>query len=170
MSTRLKAFRFRTYTNLYESLSEIFDSEPLMRIFTFTSHPEDIKTVSTKFKDEKGNSIDVQFVHWDKGIYTLDFSVNGDSFENPEIECTVREYAILLNTVAAAVSQFLEEFNPKGLHISGADSLNKIEKNSKSEGQKTRIYHAFTSQILDTNGRYAVDRDNKTGELSLVRI
>lgn len=168
MSQYLKNFKNRVRESLYESLSEIFDSGPFQRTFQFYKYIGSTVKVES-FRDPKGNLVDITFSHWERGLYELDFSINGDSYDNPEVSYTLTDYSKLLNTIAEAVSQFLEKYEPEGLGLGGADGFAKLEKNPKYEGQKNRIYHAFVSRIQDLNNNYVVDRDNKTGDIALIR-
>lgn len=167
MATYLRGFKTRAYRELYEQLSELFDAEPLQRVFSFQERGGDVE--AEDFLDTQKNRVSVVFTQWEEGIYYLDFSINGNSFENPKISYTVTEYSTLLSTVASCVSQFLDEYSPKGLILAGADSILKTTKNEKAKGQKNRIYHAFVSRINAGDQNYAVER-NKNGDLELIKM
>ena len=100
-------------------------------------------------------------------MYELDYSINGSSFTNPDLDYTIKDYSILLNTVAKAIDQFLLKYNPLGLIIEGADYSGKLISNPKSLGQKNRIYSYFITQIKD-NPNYIVDK-TKSGTINLIR-
>ena len=165
MGASLNSYRIYLKRVLEETISEIFDSQPIMSSFNFTGDGDDI--VTNKFKDHKGNSIQILLHKIKEDKYELDFTVNGNSFDNLNVEYTVKDYSILLNTVAKAVSQFLVEYNPKTVFMDGYDSERKKLTKSDSDGQKNRLYNYFVSQ-LEPNDNYGVDK-TKFGTINLVR-
>ena len=156
MGISLQTYKTQALKRLVkEVLYEIFDSTPLQTTFTISSSEEGYSTEN--FKDEKDNLIRVIFHSSGKEMYELDFTVNGNSFSNPELEYTPKQYSKLLHTVAKAVSQFLYQINPKGLQIDGADSFSKILKRKEADGQKNFIYDYFISKI-ENDKDYKIDR------------
>jgi len=138
-----------------EVLYEIFDSTPLQNTFTLSPSDEGYSTES--FEDEEGNLIRVIFHSIGSEMYELDFTVNGNSFTNPELKYTPKQYSKLLHTVAKAVSQFLYQVSPKGLQIDGADSFSKILKRKEADGQKNFIYDYFISKV-ENDQEYKIER------------
>lgn len=138
-----------------EVLYEVFETEPFKTAFIITPSDEGYSTET--FKDNKGNLIKVIFHNLGKEMYELDFTVNGNSFSNPDINYTVKQYSSLLSTVAKAVSQFLEQIQPQGLQIDGADSFSKILKRSNIKGQKNFIYDYFLLKI-ENDIEYKIER------------
>ena len=160
---------FKTYKDrilLSEMLDEIFDSEPFKNNFNFKDEENgDVKVES--FKDPLSNKINIVFYNIKNNLYELDFGVNGNSFSNFNLEYSLKDYSLLLSTIAQAVSQFLERYKPKGLKIEGEDSFEKIIKNPDKDGQKNSIYKFFISQIED-KGDYMVDKSIPKG-IALMR-
>lgn len=160
---------FATYKRilLLELVQEIFDSEPFEDYFEF-DEPGDYADIEVPpFRDPKGNLIRVFFNHTENGVFEVEFSVNNTSFQDAKAGYGIKEYAQLLSTVGAAVSQFLEEYEPQAVTLVGTDIPAKIEKHAKTVGQKDRIYAYYISQIKDT-GDYMVDKSGAHG-ISLVR-
>jgi hypothetical protein len=151
---------------LLEVLSEVFDSTPFQSDFTFVGQLGEDIDVST-FKDPKDNNVDIHFYHDGNTVYTVDYSINGDSYQAQGIYYTLKDYTQLLATVAEAVSQFLREYSPLGLQIRGTDITAKVIGRASAEGQKDRIYRFFISQIED-QGNYMVDKSVKDG-IALIR-
>jgi len=151
----------QTYKNqalkrlITETLYEIFDSEAFK--FSFTITPSNEGYSSEVFKDEDGNFIRVIFHNLDKEMYELDFTVNGNSFSNPNIKYTVKQYSRLLHTVANAISQFLQQTQPRGLQVDGEDSFAKILKRINPQSQKNFIYDFFISKIKNDSD-YKIER------------
>jgi hypothetical protein len=160
---------FKTYRDrilLSEMLDEIFDSEPFKNNFNFDlNNYKDV--VITPFQDPQDNEIKIIFYNEGNGLYEIDFMVNNTSFKDLDVNYTLKDYTKLLSTVASATSQFLDKYEPKGLKIKGADDYRKIQNNEKAQGQKTRIYDYFISQIED-KGKYMVDKSNPEG-IALMR-
>jgi len=102
---------FKTYKDrilLSEMLDEIFDSEPFKNQFELSGElGKDV--IVNEFKDLKGNIIDIYFncINTKSYLYELDFMVNKSSFDNPNLEYSVKDYTQLLSTIAEATSQFL---------------------------------------------------------------
>jgi hypothetical protein len=165
MGASLNSYRIYLKRVLKETISEIFDSQPIMSSFNFTKEGDDITT--DKFKDYKGNNVQILFYKIKENIYELDFTVNGNSFNNDDINYTVKDYSILLNTVAKAVSQFLTAYNPQIVFMDGYDSERKKITKPYADGQKNRLYNYFISQ-LEPNDNYKVDK-TKFGTINLAR-
>lgn len=160
---------FKTYKDrilLSEMLDEIFDSEPFKNNFNFgLNNYKDV--VITPFQDPQDNEIKIIFYNEGNGLYEIDFMVNNTSFKDLDVNYTLKDYTKLLSTVASATSQFLDKYEPKGLKIKGADDYRKIQNKEKAQGQKTRIYDYFISQIED-KGKYMVDKSSPEG-IALMR-
>lgn len=156
----------KSYKNyIKEVLTEIFDSQPLKTSFNFTNNGDNVSTED--FKDDQENQIRVLFHKMKHGYYELDFMVNYSSFSNTNLEYSTKEYSILLNTVAQAVNQFLNEYEPFGLKMSGTENESKIFKNTIFTGQKNRLYNYFVSK-LDDREDYMVER-TPNGEINITK-
>lgn len=162
---------FKTYKDrilLSEILDELFDSNPFKSNFNFSlNNSNDV--VVTPFKDLQDNEIRIIFYNEGNNLYELDFMINNTSFKDWDVTYTLGEYSKLLSTVASATSQFLEEYSPVGLKISGVDDFRKVQNKEKAQGQKTRIYDYFISQIED-KGEYMVDKSAKDGIALMKKI
>jgi hypothetical protein len=157
---------FKKTPQLLEIISELFDTRPFKNSFTFqTSDYADFE--SEDFKDMKGNHIKIYFTSVGDGLYELEFSVNGTSYEPIDAEYNLKDYSALIATIAKGASTFIKEFSPQGLLIKGSDAFGKMVKKPKSVGQKDRLYLYYISQIED-DGRYMIDKTNKEG-IALVK-
>lgn len=158
---------FKKSTLLSEIVSEIFDSAPFKTNFTF--EPSEYATLETpRFKDPLGNTIKIYFTSDYEGeLYEVEFSVNGNSYKSTDATYTVADYSKLLATVAKAISEFIEQYEPQGVMINGTDIFQKVQNNAKSIGQKDRLYLYFISQI-DDKGKYMIDKSNPDG-IALMR-
>ena len=152
--------------NLLEIVDEVFDSNSFKSEFIFTGNLGDDIDVNS-FQDPKDNVISIYFYHDGSSVYTLDYSINGDSYQAKGVEYTLKDYTQLLATIAEVVSQFLQKYNPVGLQIRGTDITGKVVGRASAEGQKDRIYRFFISQIED-KGEYMVDKSVKDG-IALMR-
>lgn len=152
---------FKKSTLLLEIVKELFDSPPFKTQFNF--QPSNYATVETQpFEDPLGNEIKVYFTETGEDLFEVEFDVEGDSFQIPQSGYTVKDYSRLLNTVAQAISRFLEKYDPQGVLIKGTDIYTKLLKNPKALGQKDRLYLYFISQIED-GGKYMVDKSSPEG-------
>lgn len=166
MGITLSTYKVQARKRLVESsLAELFDSPSFHSNFIIQKSTEGYATQS--FKDTSGNAIRVIFHSIASNVYELDFTFNGDSFSNPTIDYTNKEYSQLLNTIAEATSQFLAEVQPRALKFDGADAFNKVLSNPKAQGQKNRIYDQFVSQLKNDTG-YAIDRQPE-GAFNLIK-
>ena len=152
--------------NLLEVVDEVFDSNSFRSEFTFAGNLGDDVDVNS-FQDPKGNVVSIYFYHDGNSIYTLDYSINGDSYQAKGVEYTLRDYTQLLATIAEVVSQFLQKYNPVGLQIKGTDIVGKVINRPSAKNQKDRIYKFFISQIED-QGNYMVDKSVRDG-IALMR-
>lgn len=168
MGRSLTAFSNIVKQELKESkLNEIFDSKPFKTSFVLKDTPDWVET--EKFQDRKGNTIKVYFHKLGRDFYEVDFSFNEYTEKDPGTTLSFIEYSELLATVAAAITQFLKEYEPKAVDIDGADEKMKIFNKPEAENQKNRIYLAFVSGIKDENRYYYISRGAKSGTLALVR-
>ena len=110
------------------SLDEIFDSKPFKTSFKigpgFEAHYE-----VESFKDPQGNTIDIFFIESGEDVFEIDFQLNGNSFKASDVDYTLKEYTSLLSTIALAVTQFLEKYEPYGVVFRGADDFESVSKN-----------------------------------------
>lgn len=165
MGASLNSYKKYLKQIIKETLFEIYDSKPIKIYFNLEDKGDYIET--EEFKDHKDHIIKIFFYKLKNNIYELDYSLNGSSFTNPDLDYTIKDYSILLSTVAKAVDQFLIEYKPLGLVIEGADYSGKLISNPKTLGQKNRIYDYFISQIGD-NPNYMVDK-SKSKIINLVK-
>jgi hypothetical protein len=165
MGASLNSYKKYLKQLIKETIDEMFDSTAIKTSFNFIDGEDYIET--EEFKDHKNNNIKILFYKLKNNIYELDYSVNDSSFTNPDLEYNIKDYSILLNTIAKAVDQFLIEYNPLGLIMEGVDYSGKLISNPKTLGQKSRIYDYFISQIKD-NPNYMVDK-SKSGIINLIR-
>jgi hypothetical protein len=140
------------------SLQEIFDSSPFKTEFIFFDSGYEIKC--EPFKDNQENNIQVIFHKLSSGFYEIDFSVNGSSYENSDIDYSLKEYTSLISTVFKCIEQFMEEYSPQGVKIEGEDSFTKQEKGKK--GQKNTIYK-YALQNIDVPPNYVLLTDESGG-------
>ena len=152
--------------NLLELVDEVFDSNSFRSEFNFAGNLGDDIDVDS-FKDPKSNMVSVHFYHDGNSLYTLDYSINGDSYQAKGVQYTLKDYTQLLATIAEVVSQFLHKYTPTGLHIKGTDVTGKVLDRPSAKNQKDRIYKFFISQIED-QGNYMVDKSVKDG-IALMR-
>lgn len=146
---------------LKENLTEIFETPPLKTNFNFIK--EEGLIYIPEFKDSKGNNIKIYFWEYPNNSYMVDFTLNGSSFGNEDIEYTLKEYTSLIRTIYESINQFLEKYQPYALEIGGADSI----KNIKKIGQKGRIYK-YATKFLNPNPSYRVLFKNN-GDLNLIK-
>lgn len=123
----------------HPTLNEIFDSPPFKTEFIFNDNK------CKAFTDGKGNMIQVIFHKMVNDYYEVDFTVNGNSYENTDVDYSFKDYTSLISTVFKCMEQFIKEFSPQGLYIEGEDSFTKQDKGKK--GQKNIIYKYALKQI-----------------------
>ena len=146
---------------LKENLTEIFETPPFKTNFNFKE--EEGLLYVPDFKDPKGNNIKIYFWEYPNTSYMVDFTLNGNSFGNEDIEYTLKEYTSLIRTIYEAITSFLEKYQPRALDIGGADSFDSIRK----EGQKSAIYK-YSTKFLKPHPQYRVlFKDN--GDLNLIK-
>ena len=152
MATTLKSLKRSLLFNLLKevTLKEIFDSVPFKTSFSIKPGFEAAYEVDS-FKDPQGNTIDIHFVESGDEVYDLDFQVNGNSFKAENVKYTLKDYTSLLSTIAAAVTQFLNEQEPNGLIFRGADDFPSIANKTYKKGQKDRIYNYFITKLNPTH-------------------
>jgi hypothetical protein len=152
---------FKKSLLLTEIVKEIFDSEPFKTNFTF--QPSEYATVETpRFQDPLGNVVKIYFTENDEDLYEVEFSINGSSFQSPNVNYNIKDYSKLLSTIAQGINAFIEQYQPQGILIKGTDIFQKVSKNPKTIGQKDRLYLYFISQIED-KGKYMLDKSNPEG-------
>jgi hypothetical protein len=147
--------------NLLELVDELFNSNSFKSEFVFAGNLGDDINVNS-FQDPKDNVVSIHFYHDGNSVYTLDYSINGDSYQAKGVEYTLKDYTQLLVTIAEVVSQFLQKYNPVGLQIKGTDIVRKVINRPSAKNQKDRIYKFFISQIED-QGNYMVDKSVRDG-------
>jgi hypothetical protein len=138
------------------TLKELFDSKPFKTSFKigpgFEAHYE-----VESFKDPQENTVNIYFTESGEDMYEVDFQLNGNSFKASGVNYTLKDYTSLLSTIAAAVTQFLEKYEPYGVVLRGADDFESVSKNPNKKGQKDRIYDFFITQ-LGNNEKYKIGR------------
>jgi hypothetical protein len=135
----------------YSHLQEIFDSQPFKTQFEFIDLDNSIRCKS--FNDPQTNSIQVIFHKMRRECYEVDFMVNGNSYENLDIDYSLSEYTSLISTIFKCIEQFISEFSPAGLDVGGLESNKKIEAGRK--GQKNAIYK-YALQSIDIPSNYSL--------------
>lgn len=138
------------------TLSELFDSKPFKTSFSIRPGFEAAYETES-FKDLQGNTVDILFLESGEDVYEVDFQINGNSFKASEVEYSLKDYTSLIATVAAAVTQFLNKYQPYGVVFRGADDFASVGKNPNKKGQKDRIYDYFITQLGD-NENYKLGR------------
>jgi hypothetical protein len=138
-------------------LQEIFDSKPFKTQFDFHDNPDYYYV--PPFNDPYGNVIKVYFYKLRNNCFEVDFMVNGSSYSNSNVDYSVKDYSILINTIYSCISQFLKEFSPQNVHIEGADSDEKEEMGKL--GQKNSIY-TYASIFLTLPDNYKLITKNET--------
>ena len=137
-------------------LQEIFDSSPFKIEFEFINSDGDIRCKS--FQDNQQNSIQVIFHKMRRECYEVDFTVNGRSLSNENINYSIKEYTSLISTVFKCIEQFIKDFSPQALNIEGDDSFFKQEKGKM--GQKNAIYkYALKGLSLPLNYTILTNED-----------
>ena len=158
MAGKLNTVKSMLLVNLLKeiTLDEIFDSKPFKTSFKigpgFEAHYE-----VESFKDPQGNTVDIYFTESGEDIFEIDFQLNGNSFKASDVSYTLKDYTSLLSTIALAVTQFLEKYEPYGITFRGADDFRSVSKNPNKKGQKDRIYDFFITQLGD-NRNYKIGR------------
>jgi hypothetical protein len=127
----------------YPHLKEIFDSSPFKTQFNFSDNGGGFE--SEIFKDKQGNLIQILFHKLKQKNYEVDFTVNGSSYENLDIQYSIKEYSSLISTIFKGIEQFINDFNPEGVYIEGEDSFTKRDIGKK--GQKNSIYKYALKKI-----------------------
>jgi hypothetical protein len=145
-----------------ESLNELFETPPFKINFDFKENSDEIYI--DNFNDPKNNIIKIYFYKGPYDIYMLDFTMNGQSGKDIDINYSLKEYTSLLGTIAKATSQFLDVYKPNALQIDGEDTLNKQLKGKK--GQKSLIYNYFANK-LEINPNYKVTDRKSDGSFNL---
>jgi hypothetical protein len=144
-------------------LQEIFDSSPFKTQFNFYDTEYEIKCES--FQDFQKNNIQVIFHKMRRECYEVDFTVNGNSFENLDINYSLKEYTSLISTVFKCIEQFINDFSPQALNIEGEDSFTKQEKGK--EGQKNAIYK-YALKNIDLSLNYTI-LTNESGGVQILK-
>ncbi len=158
MAGKLNTIKNTLLANILKeiTLSELFDSRPFKTSFKISPGFEAAYETES-FKDLQGNTVDIFFLESGEDTYEVDFQINGNSFKASEVEYSLGDYASLLATVAAAVTQFLDKYEPYGVVFRGADDFASVSKNPNKKGQKDRIYNYFITQLRD-NENYKLGR------------
>jgi hypothetical protein len=158
MAGKLNTVKSMLLVNLLKeiTLDEIFDSKPFKTSFKigpgFEAHYE-----VESFKDPQGNTVDIHFIESGEDVFEIDFQLNENSFKASDVNYTLKDYTSLLSTIALAVTQFLEKYEPYGITFRGADNFESVSKNPNKKGQKDRIYDFFITQLGD-NRNYKIGR------------
>jgi hypothetical protein len=141
-------------------LNEIFDSKPFKTEFEFKDDPDYYYTPS--FSDPYGNLIKVYFYKLRNNCFEIDFTVNGSSYSNSNVDYSIKDYSILLYTVYSCISQFLNDYSPQCVNIEGVDTPEKEDKGKK--GQKNNIYK-YASMFLELPDNYKlVTKNEESGD------
>ena len=144
-----------------DNLTEIFDTPPFKSTFNFVE--EEGLVYVPEFEDPQGNTIKIFFWEQPQDAYVVDFTLNGSSFGNKNIEYSLKEYTSLIRTIYEAVNSFLDKHQPYALEIGGADSFKKIRKMD----QKNSIYK-YATKFLKPHSSYKILFKNN-GDLNLIK-
>jgi hypothetical protein len=139
-------------------LQEIFDSKPFKTQFDFHDNPDYYYV--PPFNDPYGNIVKVYFYKLRNNCFEIDFTVNGDSYSNSDINYSTKDYSVLINTICKCMSQFIEKFTPNSIVIEAASSEMKIEKGKES--QKNDIYR-YASIFLEVPPGYKLLTNERGG-------
>lgn len=167
MGITLEMYKKRIRTIIKEileqnpKLNEMFDSSPFKTNFDFKENTDEIYD---EFLDPYKNKIKVYFYKGLINTYMLDFTVNGYSGKDINVDYSIKKYSSLLATIAKATSQFLEKYQPNALKIDGEDTFEKELKGKK--GQKSQIYSYFADN-LEINPNYMVSDRKPDGSFNL---
>jgi hypothetical protein len=145
------AHSFNTYRNLVktlvkEVLQEIYETPPFKTDFNI-SKDSDGNYTTEEFLDRLGNKIEIVFSQDEPEVWLIDFRVNGNSVKNKEQESeyTLKDFTSLIQTVAKATQQFIDQEQPLGIKVEGFDAFYKIAKGVQD--QKVNLYHYFATQL-----------------------
>jgi hypothetical protein len=118
---------------------------PYKRKFTFT---ELGNTISTEFIDDAGNTVKVYLHRFKTGStsYEAEFNVNGMSIS--KVKTTKTNFFKIISTVIHSINQFIDEYNPTQIYISGDDTIGK-------EGQKNNIWLQY-AKVNVTDSDYVI--------------
>lgn len=145
-----------------KNINELFDTLPFKNKFNFEENNDEIYS---KFQDPSNNQIRVIFHKNGNETYLLDFTMNGNSRKDYQVNYSLKEYTSLLSTIAKSVSQFLGQYEPKAIRIDGEDAFEKIYKTQNK--QKINIYNYFINN-MDNNENYSIQY-SKNGNFDLIR-
>lgn len=145
-------------------LTELFDTPPFKTDFDFKENSDEVY-VDT-FLDPQKNKIKIYFHKGNNNCYMLDFTMNGQSDKDDNVNYSLKDYAALIGTIAKATSKFLEKYKPNAIKIEGYDTFQK--QNIGKTGQKTNIYHYFADN-LDLNSDYGISDRKPDGSFNLSR-
>lgn len=145
------AHTFNTYRNsikqlVREVLQELYDTPPIKTNFIINKDSDGNYTTE-EFADRLGNKIEVVFSQDEPDVWLIDFRVNGNSVKSKEqsSEYTLKDFTALIQTVAKATQQFLNQQQPLGVKVEGFDAFYKILDGKKD--QKVNLYHYFATQL-----------------------
>jgi hypothetical protein len=145
------AHTFNTYRNsikqlVKEVLEEMYDTPPFKADFNI-SKDLDGNYTTEEFVDRLGNKIEVVFSQDEPDVWLIDFKVNGNSVKSREqsSEYTLKDFTTLIQTVAKATQQFINQQQPLGVRVEGFDAFYKILSGKKN--QKVNLYHYFATQL-----------------------
>jgi hypothetical protein len=136
----------RSYLNYKQNLNEqeqkLLEIGQLVKPYhTDFNFDESGHNISTMFKDDQENTIEIQFYRLDKNSngFEIDFMINGNSVE--AFKTSTKHFFKIISTVAHAINKFIETFQPTQLFI---DALNKPGK----ENQKNKIWLQYVKVNL----------------------
>jgi len=156
--------RIRRLISEVVNLNELFETPPFKTNFDFI---EDGGNVESKpFHDHKKNTIKVYFYNMGNNAFEVDFTLNGSSYANSDINYPIPEYTSLIKTVYACINQFMVDYSPNAIKVEGADTFEKIAKGKK--GQKNSIY-MYSIDFLDPNNNYYINTNYSNGDFELIK-
>lgn len=156
--------RIRRLINEVVNLNELFETPPFKTSFDFIKDGDNIE--SKPFNDPKQNIIKVYFYNMGNHTFEVDFTLNGSSYSNSDINYSISEYTSLIKTVYACINQFMVDYSPNAIKVEGADTFEKIAKGKK--GQKNSIY-MYSIDFLDPHNNYYINTNYNNGNFELIK-
>ena len=128
------------YGKIIKELGEKY--RPIQTSFKFEKKGIDY---FTSFKDLDGDKVDIKFEAYRAKCYEVGFAYGREGVKFKDVP--MDHYLRIIYTVIAAVKQFLNEYDPGELKITGQDKT-KTDKRSYDE-QKVNIYLTIASHNID---------------------
>jgi hypothetical protein len=131
----------RSYQNYIQNLNESEQKlqeigqrvQPYEKDFAFS---EVGNTISTKFRDDQQNDVNVMFHRFKEGStgYEVEFTINNQSVE--AFKTDLKHFFKIISTVIQVINEFIKKYQPSQLFIEGEDKPDKL-------GQKNNIWMQY---------------------------